>query len=123
MDHPPSRPTHLSAPAVCDRHYIPKIRLALEEMRMTKARRSPGKRPIELVPLPVHCAGQGCAEETALLLPGKFPYRAAIFMEAGWRTLNDPSDHSVVFVCGGCYEKVRAAEQASETRLGTITRG
>jgi hypothetical protein len=71
-----------------------------------------------MVPLPVHCAGKGCEEETALLLPGKFPYRAGIWFEEGWTVLNDPSDHSVVFLCSKCYEKGQAGEQITQKTTG-----
>jgi hypothetical protein len=44
--------------------------------------------PREIVPLPIHCSGSGCGEETSLLLPGKLPYHQGIWMEDGWQVFN-----------------------------------
>jgi hypothetical protein len=78
---------------------------------MAKERAVPRKRPPETLPIPVHCAGKGCERETVLLLPGKLSFRAGIWIDPGWTAINDPSDHSVVFLCAECDAKGQASEQ------------
>lgn len=64
---------------------------------MARAKRS--ALPKEIVPLPIRCSGHGCEEETALLLPGKLPYRQGIWMEEGWQVFNHLENRSVLFLC------------------------
>jgi hypothetical protein len=85
---------------------------------MAKKESSPPRRPPEALPIPVHCAGKGCERETVLLLPGKLSFRAGIWIETGWTVLNDPSDHSVVFLCSDCHAKGQASEQIREESTG-----
>ncbi|MGI0128860.1 MAG: hypothetical protein ACREEC_01670 [Thermoplasmata archaeon] len=77
--------------------------------------------PKEIVPLPIHCSGSGCGEETALLLPGKLPYRQGIWMEEGWQVFNHLENRSVLFLCDKCREKgLRSGEVASTNVPVTI---
>lgn len=81
---------------------------------MAKGKDSKRKKPTEVMPIPIHCAGSKCEEETALLLPGKIPYRQAIWLEDGWTALNELSNRSLYFVCAGCRAKGEAGLQITE---------
>lgn len=84
-------------------------------------RKKAGLKPKELLPLPVHCSASGCEEETALLLPGKVPYRQGIWMEDGWQVFNHLENRSVLFICAKCREKgERSAELAQKTVKVTL---
>lgn len=80
---------------------------------MAKGKAAKGKRPSEVLPIPIHCAGNGCEEETAVLLPGKLPYLQAIWLEEGWTALNELSNRSLYFVCASCRAKGEAGMQFS----------
>jgi hypothetical protein len=80
-------------------------------------RKKAGLRPKELLPLPVHGLTSGCEEETALLLPEKFPYRQGIWMEDGWQVFNHLENRSVLFICAKCREK---GEQSAELAQQTV---
>lgn len=62
----------------------------------------------------MHCAGEGCERETVLLLPGRLSFCAGIWIDPGWTAINDPSDHSVVFLCAECDAKGQAGHQIGD---------
>jgi hypothetical protein len=71
-------------------------------------------RPSEVLPIPIHCSGTDCEEETALILPGKLPYKQGIWLEDGWMALNHIENRSVLFLCASCRAKGEANSQFSE---------
>ena len=81
------------------------------------ARGKKGSLPREIVPLPIHCSGSGCGEETSLLLPGKLPYHQGIWMEDGWQLFNHLENRSVLFVCPRCREKCERAGQLTQKQI------
>jgi hypothetical protein len=74
-------------------------------------------KPGEVLPVPIHCSGSGCQEETALLLPGKLPYKQAVWMEDGWQVFNHLENHSVLFVCASCREKGERSAQLTHKKI------
>jgi len=79
-------------------------------------------KPGALLPLPIHCSGAGCEEETALLLPGKFPYRQGIWMEDGWQVFNHLENRSVLFLCAKCREKGERSSQIAHKKFPVTLR-
>ncbi len=80
-------------------------------------------KPSEIVPLPIHCSGSGCPEETALLLPGKIPYKQGIWLEDGWQVFNHLENRSVLFLCAKCCEKGERSGQLSHKTVPVTLRG
>jgi hypothetical protein len=70
-----------------------------------------------IVPLPIHCSGSGCTEETALPLPGKIPYEQGVSLEDGWRAYNYPENRSVLFIRAKCREKGERSSQLSNKKV------
>ncbi|MCI4348656.1 MAG: hypothetical protein L3J93_00325 [Thermoplasmata archaeon] len=66
-------------------------------------------RASEVMPVPIHCSGTGCEEETALILPGKLPYKQGVWLEDGWMALNHLENRSVLFLCASCRAKGEAS--------------
>jgi hypothetical protein len=89
---------------------------------MVKGKVTP-RRPTEVLPVPIHCSGTGCEEETALILPGKLPYRQGVWLEDGWMVLNHLENRSVLFLCASCQAKGEANAQFSEKRAKVAIRG
>jgi len=79
-------------------------------------------KPSEVVPLPIHCSGSGCSEETVLLLPGELPYKQGVWMEAGWQVFNYLENRSVLFVCTRCREKGEKSSQLSHKTVAVTLR-
>ena len=69
---------------------------------------------------PVHCAGENCEEYTIIGMPGEPPYRAGLVADKGWRSLNDPEDQAIVFVCPKCYEKGAIGTQIHDTTVAAF---
>ncbi len=86
-------------------------------------RKRPRLTPSEIVPLPIHCSGSGCTEETALLLPGKIPYKQGVWLEDGWQIFNHLENRSVLFVCAKCREKGERTSQLSHKKVPLTLRG
>jgi hypothetical protein len=86
------------------------------------ARGKKGSLPREIVPLPIHCSGSGCGEETALLLPGKLPYHQGIWMEDGWQLFNHLENRSVLFVCPKCRERGERSGQLTHKETPVTVR-
>lgn len=86
------------------------------------ARGKKGALPKEILPLPIHCSGSGCKEETALLLPGKLPYKQGIWMEDGWQVFNHLENRSVLFLCAKCRERGLRTSQISSTTVPVAIR-
>lgn len=86
------------------------------------SRKSSGLKPGEIVPLPIHCSGSGCEEETALLLPGKIPYKQGVWLEDGWQVFNHLENRSVLFICPKCREKGERSGQLSHKKIPVTLR-
>lgn len=89
---------------------------------MTPRKRAPLK-PSEIVPLPIHCSGSGCTEETALLLPGKFPYKQGVWLEDGWQVFNYLENRSVLFLCAKCRAEGERSSQLLHKKVPVTLRG
>jgi hypothetical protein len=80
-------------------------------------------RPSEVLPVPIHCSGTGCREETALILPGKLPYKQAVWLEDRWMALNHFENRSVLFLCPGCRAKGETNSHFTEREARVELRG
>lgn len=79
--------------------------------------------PSEVMPLPIRCSSSGCEEETALLLPGKLPYKQGVWLEDGWQVFNYLENRSVLFLCAKCREKGEQSSQLSHKKVEITVRG
>jgi hypothetical protein len=79
-------------------------------------------KPGEVLPVPVHCSGSGCHEETALLLPGKLPYKQGVWLEDGWQVFNHLENRSILFVCSSCREKGERSSQLAHKKVEVTLR-
>ena len=84
-------------------------------------RKSPRPKPSEIVPLPIHCSGTGCTEET-VLLPGKIPYKQGVWLENGWQVFNPLENRSILFLCSKCRESGERSGQLSHKMVSVTLR-
>jgi hypothetical protein len=64
------------------------------------------------LPVPVHCAGEGCESRTLLVLMGDdMGYEGGMFDDPGWTigTGDDSEDSGGIFLCQKCFEGEQAA--------------
>ena len=88
-------------------------------MGSTKRKATRQSKDLPILPLPVRCAGEGCGAWSILAVPGDPPFRAAWFDDVGWKSLNDPRDGSIIFVCPNCYEKGQAG-RVEQTMVAAV---
>jgi len=71
-------------------------------------------RPSEVFSVPIQRSGTGCNETSALVLPGKLPYRQEVWLVEGWKALNRFENRSIHFRCPECRAKGVASSQFTE---------
>jgi hypothetical protein len=81
-----------------------------------------GKRPVKPaepprgIAFPSVCATDDCDAHTMLVHPGRAPFGAGLFLEAGWVAMSESGERTILYLCPKCIAQTIAevdAEMAS----------